>query len=131
MLKFRQQNSINSINAIYGVNSVYGILRYNGSIKFNFGRHNMATSAVNVSIDYGAYSEVQLSALLDEIQSQKAILDDRERQIRKAISSLDTKAKSKKEEKAFYNPENVAILKARYERTQKGQGLTNRDIIDA
>lgn len=91
----------------------------------------MVTNAVNVSIDYSAYSGVQLSALLDEIQSQKAILDSRERQIREAINSLDTKSKSKKEKEAFYSPENVAILKARYERTQKGQGLIIRDIIDA
>ena len=53
----------------------------------------MVTNAVNTGIDYGAYSGVQLSALLDEIQSQKAILDDRERQIRKAISSLDVKSR--------------------------------------
>ncbi len=49
----------------------------------------MVTNAVNVSIDYSAYSGMQLSALLDDIQNQRAILDDRERQIRKAISSLD------------------------------------------
>ncbi len=89
----------------------------------------MVTNAIDSN--YSTYSEVQLSALLDEIQSQKASLDNRERQIREAIISLNTKSKSKKEEKAFYSPENVAILKARYERTQKGQGLTIRDIIDA
>lgn len=89
----------------------------------------MVTNAVD--IDYGAYSGVQLSALLDEIQSQKAILDNRERQIREALNSLDVKSNSKEEKEAFYSPENVAILKSRYERIQKGQGLTNRDIIDA
>ena len=90
----------------------------------------MATSAVNVSIDYGAYSGVQLSALLDEIQSQKAILDDRERQIRKAISSLDTKAKSKKEKEAFYSPENVAQLKQGYKELKAGRGI-ERELINA
>lgn len=89
----------------------------------------MVTNAVD--IDYGAYSGVQLSALLDEIQSQKAILENREQQIREAINSLGAKSNNKKEEEAFYSPENVAILKSRYERTQKGQGLTHRDIIDA
>ena len=56
----------------------------------------MVTNAVNVSnvsIDYSAYSGVQLSALLDEIQSQKASLDNRERQIREAINSLDMKSR--------------------------------------
>lgn len=53
----------------------------------------MVTNAVNVSIDYGAYSEAQLFAVLDEIQSQKASLDNKERQIRKAISSLDVKSR--------------------------------------
>lgn len=89
----------------------------------------MAINAVD--IDYGAYSGVQLSALLDDIQNQRANLDNKERQIREAINSLNIKSKSKKEEEAFYSPENVAILKSRYERTQKGQGLTNRDTIDA
>lgn len=89
----------------------------------------MATNAVD--IDYGAYSGVQLSALLDDIQNQRANLDNKERQIRKALNSLDVKSNSKKEKEAFYNPKNVAILKSRYERTQKGQGLTNRKIIDA
>lgn len=91
----------------------------------------MATNAVELNINYSVYSGVQLAALLDEIQSQKAILDNRERQIREAINSLGVKSKSKKEKEAFYSPESVAILKARYERTQKGQGLTNRNIIDA
>lgn len=90
----------------------------------------IATNAVDLNINYRAYSGVQLVALLDEIQSQKAILDSRERQIKEAINSLNTKAKSKEEE-AFYSPENVAILKSRYERTQNGQRLIEKDIIDA
>lgn len=53
----------------------------------------MVTNAIDTSIDYGAYSGMQLSALLDEIQSQKAILDNRERQIREAINSLDVKSR--------------------------------------
>lgn len=90
----------------------------------------MVTNAVNVSIDYSAYSGMQLSALLDEIQSQKAILDNRERQIREAINSLDTKSKSKKEEKAFYSPENVAVLKQGYKELKAGRGI-ERELIDA
>ena len=53
----------------------------------------MVTNAVNTSIDYGAYSGVQLSALLDDIQNQRANLDNKERQIREAISSLDVKSR--------------------------------------
>lgn len=90
----------------------------------------MATNAVNVSIDYSAYSGVQLSALLDEIQSQKASLDNRERQIREAISSLDTKSKSKKEKEAFYSPENVAVIKQGYKELKAGRGI-ERELIDA
>lgn len=48
----------------------------------------MVTSAANTSIDYGAYSEAQLFAVLDEIQSQKASLDNRERQIREILHTL-------------------------------------------
>lgn len=83
-----------------------------------------------VDIDYGAYSGVQLSALLDEIQSQKASLDNRERQIRKALNSLDVKSKSKKEEEAFYNPENVAQLKQGYKELKAGRGV-ERELINA
>lgn len=48
----------------------------------------MVTNAVNTGIDYGAYSEAQLFAVLDEIQSQKASLDNRERQIREILHTL-------------------------------------------
>lgn len=51
----------------------------------------MVTNAVD--IDYGVYSGVQLSALLDDIQNQRANLDNKEKQIRKAISSLDVKSR--------------------------------------
>lgn len=53
----------------------------------------MATNAIDLSIDYSVYSGVQLSALLDDIQNQRANLDNKERQIRKAISSLDVKSR--------------------------------------
>ena len=36
----------------------------------------------------------------------------------------------KSEQEAFHSPKNVAILKARYERAQKGQGLIQKGIID-
>ena len=50
--------------------------------------------AINVvDINYSAYSGVQLVALLDEIQNQRANLDNKEKQIRKAISSLDVKSR--------------------------------------
>lgn len=48
----------------------------------------MVTNAVNTGIDYGAYSEAQLFAALNEIQSQKASLDNRERQIREILHTL-------------------------------------------
>lgn len=88
----------------------------------------MAINAVD--IDYGAYSGVQLSALLDEIQNQRANLDNKERQIREAINSLNIKSKSKKEEEAFYSPENVAILKQGYKELKAGRGI-ERELIDA
>lgn len=53
----------------------------------------MVTNAVDLNIDYGAYSGVQLSALLDDIQNQRANLDNKERQIREAINSLDVKSR--------------------------------------
>lgn len=59
----------------------------------------MVTSAID--LNYSAYSGVQLSALLDEIQSQKAILDNRERQIREALNSLDVKSNSKEEKRGI------------------------------
>lgn len=53
----------------------------------------MVTNAVDLNIDYGAYSGMQLSALLDDIQNQRANLDNKERQIREAINSLDVKSR--------------------------------------
>lgn len=88
----------------------------------------MATNAVD--INYSVYSGVQLSALLDEIQSQKASLDNKERQIRKALNSLNIKSKSKKEEEAFYSPENVAQLKQGYKELKAGRGV-ERELINA
>lgn len=41
-----------------------------------------------VDINYSTYSEAQLFAVLDEIQSQKASLDNRERQIREILHTL-------------------------------------------
>lgn len=90
----------------------------------------MATNAVELNINYSAYSGVQLAALLDEIQSQKAILDNRERQIREAINSLGAKSNSKKEKEAFYSPENVAVLKQGYKELKAGRGI-ERELIDA
>lgn len=53
----------------------------------------MVTNAIDLNIDYGAYSGMQLSALLDDIQNQRANLDNKERQIREAINSLDVKSR--------------------------------------
>ncbi len=86
----------------------------------------MIANTIDTSIDYGAYSGVQLSALLDDIQNQRANLDNKERQIREAISSLN----DKKEEKAFYSPENVAVLKQGYKELKAGRGV-ERELIDA
>lgn len=90
----------------------------------------MVTNAVDTSIDYGAYSGVQLSALLDEIQSQKAILDDRERQIRKAISSLGVKSRigldepTEETRNALDNDEVVGIFSS-HEEFEKSLELEN------
>ena len=89
----------------------------------------MAINAVELNINYNAYSRVQLVALLDEIQSQKAILENREWQIREALNSLNIKSKSKEEE-VFYSPENVAILKQGYKELKAGRGI-ERELIDA
>lgn len=88
----------------------------------------MVTNAID--LNYSAYSGMQLSALLDEIQSQKAILDNRERQIREALNSLDVKSNSKEEKEAFYSPENVAQLKQGYKELKAGRGI-ERELIDA
>lgn len=48
----------------------------------------MATSAVDLSINYSNYTEAQLCAMLDEIQTQKASLDNKERQIREILHSM-------------------------------------------
>lgn len=88
----------------------------------------MVTNAVD--IDYGAYSGVQLSALLDEIQSQKASLNDRERQIRKAISSLDVKSRigldepTEETRNALENDEVVGIFSS-HEEFEKSLELEN------
>ncbi len=82
-----------------------------------------------VDTNYNTYSEAQLVAVLDEIYIQKASLDNGERQIREIISSLDAKVKNKKEEKAFYSPENVAILKQGYKELKAGRGI-ERELID-
>lgn len=87
----------------------------------------MATNAVD--INYSAYNRVQLSALLDDIQNQRANLDNKERQIREAINSLNIKLKSKEEE-AFYSPENVTQLKQGYKELKAGHGI-ERELIDA
>ncbi len=50
----------------------------------------MTTNAVD--INYSTYSEVQLVAALNEIQSQKASLDNRERQIREILHTLGTES---------------------------------------
>lgn len=90
----------------------------------------MATSAVNVSIDYGAYSGVQLSALLDDIQNQRANLDNKERQIRKAISSLDVKSRigldepTEETRNALDNDEVVGIFSS-HEEFEKSLELEN------
>ncbi len=41
-----------------------------------------------VDINYSTYSEAQLFAALNEIQSQKANLDNRERQIREILHTI-------------------------------------------
>lgn len=88
----------------------------------------MAINAVD--IDYGAYSGVQLSALLDEIQNQRANLDNKERQIREAISSLDVKSRigldepTEETRNALENDEVVGIFSS-HEEFEKSLELEN------
>lgn len=91
----------------------------------------MATTLLQVRID--AQTKKEADALFSELglDTSTAIRVFIKQALKKRAIPFSIKAKSKEEEEAFYSPENVAILKARYERTQKGQGLTNRDIIDA
>lgn len=91
----------------------------------------MATTLLQVRID--AETKKEADALFSELglDTSTAIRVFIKQALKKRAIPFSIKAKSKEEEEAFYSPENVAILKARYERTQKGQGLTNMDIIDA
>lgn len=91
----------------------------------------MATTLLQVRID--AQTKKEADALFSELglDTSTAIRVFIKQALKKRAIPFSIKAKSKEEEEAFYSPENVAILKSRYERTQKGQGLTNRDIIDA
>lgn len=91
----------------------------------------MATTLLQVRID--AETKKEADALFNELglDTSTAIRVFIKQALKKRAIPFSIKAKSKEEEEAFYSPENVAILKSRYERTQKGQGLTNRDIIDA
>lgn len=93
----------------------------------------MATTLLQVRID--AQTKKEADALFSELglDTSTAIRVFIKQALKKRAIPFSIKAKSEErtEEEAFYSPENVAILKSRYERTQKGQGLTNRDIIDA
>ena len=88
----------------------------------------MVTNAVD--IDYGVYSGVQLSALLDDIQNQRANLDNKEKQIRKAISSLDVKSRigldepTEETRNALDNDEVVGIFSS-HEEFEKSLELEN------
>lgn len=90
----------------------------------------MATTLLQVRID--AEIKKEADALFNELglDTSTAIRVFIKQALKKRAIPFSIKAK-RKEEEAFYSPENVAILKSRYERTQKGQGLTNREIIDA
>lgn len=91
----------------------------------------MATTLLQVRID--AQTKKEADALFSELglDTSTAIRVFIKQALKKRAIPFSIKAKSKEEEEAFYSPENVAILKSRYKRTQKGQGLTNREIIDA
>lgn len=88
----------------------------------------MVTNAVD--INYSAYSGVQLSALLDEIQNQRANLDNKERQIREAINSLDVKSRigldepTEETRNALDNDEVVGIFSS-HEEFEKSLELEN------
>ena len=89
----------------------------------------MATTLLQVRID--ADTKKQADALFNELglDTSTAIRVFIKQALKNKAIPFSIQAKSEEEE-AFYNAENVAILKARYERAQKGLGLIDRDIID-
>lgn len=90
----------------------------------------MATTLLQVRID--ADTKKQADALFNELglDTSTAIRVFIKQALKNKAIPFSIQAKSEEQQEAFYNTENVAILKARYERAQKGQGLTQRDIID-
>ena len=55
----------------------------------------MTTSATISSIDYSNYTEAQLCAMLDEIRTQKASLDSKEKAIRDILHSMGSESSNK------------------------------------
>lgn len=90
----------------------------------------MATTLLQVRID--ADTKKQADALFNDLglDTSTAIRVFIKQALKNKAIPFSIQAKSEEQQEAFYNAENVAILKARYERAQKGQGLTQRDIID-
>lgn len=90
----------------------------------------MATTLLQVRID--AEIKKQADALFNELglDTSTAIRVFIKQTLKNKAIPFSIEAKSGEQQEAFYSPENVAILKARYERAQKGQGLIQRDIID-
>lgn len=90
----------------------------------------MATTLLQVRIDTD--TKKQADALFNELglDTSTAIrVFIKQALKRQAIPfSIQAKSGEQEEKEAFYSPENVAILKARYERTQKEQGLIDKDI---
>ncbi|TQR61266.1 type II toxin-antitoxin system RelB/DinJ family antitoxin [Campylobacter troglodytis] len=90
----------------------------------------MATTLLQVRID--ADTKKQADALFNELglDTSTAIRVFIKQALKnKAIPfSIQAKSGEQEEKEAFYSPENVAILKARYKRTQKEQGLIDKDI---
>lgn len=84
----------------------------------------MATTLLQVRID--ADTKKEADALFSELglDTSTAIRMFIKQALKKRAIPFKIKAKSKEqtEEEAFYSPENVAILKARYERMQNSKG---------
>ena len=90
----------------------------------------MATTLLQVRID--ADTKKQADALFNELglDTSTAIRVFIKQALKNKAIPFSIQAKGTEEKEVFYSPENVAILKARYERAQKGLGLIERDIID-
>lgn len=96
-------------------------------------RITMATTLLQLRID--ADTKREADALFSELglDTSTAIRVFIKQALNKRALPFSIEAKNREqiEAETFYSPENVAILKKRYERSQKGQGLIDKGLLDA